>query len=194
MAAPRRAAHLIDHDAPIGTERELPRPSGMMQKVQRWSQPFCTCTKARGWPSAMPSMRCGGVFAHRHDVADCDLLGSSCALAARRPRGLPHPPGSRRQLLGIAEHAIDLRHAGEAHRARSARRSRSRRCGRSGFSREPADRLAGLAHRLAVTAQVLIDDTHRKAGSLAPRARSPRLSNDVEPAAEGDELDRHQAG
>ena len=25
-------------------ERELPRPKGMMQKVQRWSQPFCTST------------------------------------------------------------------------------------------------------------------------------------------------------
>jgi hypothetical protein len=28
-----------------------PRPNGMMQKVQRWSQPFCTCTKARARPS-----------------------------------------------------------------------------------------------------------------------------------------------
>ncbi len=30
-----------------GTERELPRPNGMTQKVQRWSQPFCTGRKAR---------------------------------------------------------------------------------------------------------------------------------------------------
>jgi hypothetical protein len=29
----------------------------MMQKVQRWSQPFCTCRNARVWP-AMPSIRC----------------------------------------------------------------------------------------------------------------------------------------
>jgi hypothetical protein len=28
--------------SPTGTDRELPRPNGMMQKVQRWSQPFCT--------------------------------------------------------------------------------------------------------------------------------------------------------
>ena len=34
----------------VGTERELPRPKGMMQNVQRWSQPFCTCTKARVRP------------------------------------------------------------------------------------------------------------------------------------------------
>ena len=27
-----------------GTERELPRPNGITQKVQRWSQPFWTCT------------------------------------------------------------------------------------------------------------------------------------------------------
>ena len=32
---------------PIGTERLGPRPNGMMQNVQRWSQPCCTCTKAR---------------------------------------------------------------------------------------------------------------------------------------------------
>src|SRR5260370_428389 len=44
----------------MGTERELPRPKGMMQKVQRWSQPFCTCTKARERPSR-PSMRCAAV-------------------------------------------------------------------------------------------------------------------------------------
>ena len=37
--------------APIGTERLAPRPYGMMQKVQRWSQPCCTSTKARARPS-----------------------------------------------------------------------------------------------------------------------------------------------
>ena len=30
--------------SPAGTERDGPRPNGMMQNVQRWSQPFCTCT------------------------------------------------------------------------------------------------------------------------------------------------------
>ena len=43
-----------------GSERELPRPNGMMQKVQRWSQPFCTCTKARARPS-MLSIACGRI-------------------------------------------------------------------------------------------------------------------------------------
>ncbi len=36
--------------APSGTERLGPRPKGMTQKVQRWSQPCCTCTKARARP------------------------------------------------------------------------------------------------------------------------------------------------
>jgi hypothetical protein len=40
------------------TERELPRPNGMTQNVQRWSQPFCTGTKARVCP-AMPAIRVG---------------------------------------------------------------------------------------------------------------------------------------
>ena len=30
--------------SPAGAERLAPRPKGMMQKVQRWSQPFCTST------------------------------------------------------------------------------------------------------------------------------------------------------
>src|SRR5580692_9147134 len=33
----------------------------MMQKVQRWSQPFCTCTNTRGRPFAKPSSRCGAI-------------------------------------------------------------------------------------------------------------------------------------
>ena len=31
---------------PAGTDREFPLPYGMMQKVHRWSQPFCTWTYA----------------------------------------------------------------------------------------------------------------------------------------------------
>jgi hypothetical protein len=43
VAAIHQPLDLVHHDA-RGTDRELPRPNGMMQKVQRWSQPFCTCT------------------------------------------------------------------------------------------------------------------------------------------------------
>src|SRR5436190_1662312 len=41
----------------MGSEREFPRPNGMMQKVQRWSHPFCTWTKARTRRSG-PWIRC----------------------------------------------------------------------------------------------------------------------------------------
>ena len=41
---------------PAPTERDGPRPKGMMQKVQRWSQPVCTARKARVW-SSTPSLR-----------------------------------------------------------------------------------------------------------------------------------------
>src|SRR5665647_1894708 len=33
----------------------------MMQNVQRWSQPFCTCTNTRGRPFWNPSTRCGAI-------------------------------------------------------------------------------------------------------------------------------------
>ena len=49
--AGRTRARTCSTTAPIGTERLGPRPNGMMQKVQRWSQPCCTWTKARARPA-----------------------------------------------------------------------------------------------------------------------------------------------
>src|ERR687898_748212 len=81
--------------APAGTERDGPRPYGMMQKVQRWSQPFCTSMKARvldlrrpaGHDDARPRVLlarppdrlarlAGGLRRHRAGVDD-DRIGRS---------------------------------------------------------------------------------------------------------------------
>ena len=69
-----------------------------MQKVQRWSQPFCTCRKARARPSKCPS-RMRRVSLHRHDVVD----------ATRSPRRRKFAV----ELFLIAEHTVDFRHRGE---------------------------------------------------------------------------------
>ena len=58
-----------------------------MQKVQRWSQPFCTCTTARARPSklAWPSMRCGAVS--RTAMMSLTTIFSSAAMP--KPSGRP---------------------------------------------------------------------------------------------------------
>ena len=94
-----------------------------MQKVQRWSQPFCTCTKARAWPST-PSIRCAAVSRHRHDVVDGDLFLGGDAERRARQHVPVRAPGLRAELLLVAEDQRDLGHVGEASRARSAPRSR----------------------------------------------------------------------
>ena len=128
--------------APIGTERELPRPNGMMQKVQRWSQPFCTCTKARVCASHAVDQVARAVSLHRHDVVD-----GTCSRGADR-RNRPSRPRSRRSssrrcrrpesTSGIAAKrcGLDLRGAAGDDDARAGL-----------LAREPADRLPRLARR-----------------------------------------------
>ena len=83
--------------SPIGTERELPRPKGMMQKVQRWSQPFWTCTKARVRPlETVDEVQRG--FTHAHDVVDAGLLlGGHAEIGDCLIGGFG-------ELVGIADH------------------------------------------------------------------------------------------
>ena len=159
----------------------------MMQKVQRWSQPFCTCTKARVRPR-MPSMRCSGGLAHRHDVVDDDLLAVADAEIAAAAQvsafsfsSLPmtrRPPAWPRRSAG----SICARAAGDDDpRVRAARG-------------EPADRLPRLAHRFGGHRAGVDDHDVVEPGGLGVRAASPPLVG-VEPAAEGDDvdLDAHHA-
>ena len=71
-----------------------------MQKVQRWSQPFCTWTKARV-RSFSPSIRCGVAALHLHDVGD------------RHARSVAGLPAFRPQLFLVAQDPVDFRHGGE---------------------------------------------------------------------------------
>ena len=81
-----------------------------------------------------------GGLPHRHDVVDADRR-----LAVRAEAAI----GGGRQLLAIAEHEVDLRHRGEAGRVdlRGAARDHDPR--RRVLAPRLADRLPGLAHRLA---------------------------------------------
>src|ERR1700761_217671 len=72
----------------------------MMQKVQRWSQPFCTCTNTRGRPFAKPSSRCGAISrtAMMSETAIFSLLPMPKALRVSRqasPRILSSLPITR---------------------------------------------------------------------------------------------------
>ena len=93
-----------------------------MQKVQRWSQPFCTCTNARARPSS-PSIRCGAVSVTA--MMSLTTIFSSAAMPKSRGRSARgRDPRAALELLGVAEHAVDLGHARRRSPARSAPRSR----------------------------------------------------------------------
>ena len=83
--------------APIGTERLGPRPNGMMQKVQRWSQPCCTCTNARA-RLANSVTRCAAV--------------SRAAMMSETAEPAPGSQLSGLQLVVVAQHAVHVRQRG----------------------------------------------------------------------------------
>ena len=108
-----------------------------MQKVQRWSQPFWTSTKARA-PTVQTVDQVPGAFAHRHDVVDLDPAG-------------PGDPeiriGASVELFGIAQDEIDFIHGREGIRVDL----RGAAGDHNGLVRviaaRLADRLTGLPHR-----------------------------------------------
>ena len=164
-----------------------------MQKVQRWSQPFCTCTKARARPS-MPSIRCSAVSRHRHDVVDDDLLlarrdRSAARRDARACRPRPRRSASRRCRARGRPRAWRRRSAGSVCAAQPVTTMRA--CGRSRVSRRIAWRACRTAS--AVTAQVLTTTASASPARLRLAADHLRLVG-VEPAAEGDDVDAHRRG
>ena len=91
-----------------------------MQKVQRWSQPFCTCTNTRGRPLAKPSIRCGAI-----SLTAMMSLTAIFSLAPMIERDRARvAPGLAAHLVVIADDAIDLGHVGEHAGSASAPRSR----------------------------------------------------------------------
>ncbi len=114
---------------PIATERFGPRPCGMMQNVQWWSQPCCTCTNARARP-ANPVTRCDAVS--RTAAMSATPPGASrVQLSGRSFSTLPSTrltPGSAAQASGAicaAQPVTTMRASG---RSRCARRIAWRAC------------------------------------------------------------------
>ncbi len=109
-------------------------------------------------------------LAHRHDVADEDLLlGLNAEVERRMVECLPRRrPARGRQLLLIAEHAVDLGHAGEAGRLGLRGAAGDDDAALRVLALQPADRLARLLHRLAGDGAGVDDD-----GALQARRRRP---------------------
>ena len=145
-----------------------------MQKVQRWSQPFCTSTKARV-RSAKPVTRCGAV-------------SRTAMMSETRTCSAPRQEAARIELLAVADHARRLR--------ASPRRSRGSIWAAQPVTSSRASGRARLALRIAwrvwrtassVTAQLLtmIEVVARRASS------AHRLAlGGVEAAAQGDDFRR----
>ncbi len=163
-----------------------------MQNVQRWSQPFCTCTNARARPSsAVDEVRRG--LPHRHDVVDRDLFLAAEPERRRVERIAGVAPGRRDELLLVAERRGRLRHGGKRVRLDLRRAAGDDDARVRPLAREPADRLRACRTASAVTAQVL---TTTVSPRPARRRASRRMTSDsvgVEPAAEGDDVDAHHA-
>ena len=132
-----------------------------MQKVQRWSQPFCTSTNARA-RSAKPVTRCGAV-------------SRTAMMSETRTRsGMPDQEARRKiELLAIAEHPATSGIAANASGSTCAAQpvTITRASGRARF----ALRIAWRVWRTAslVTAQLL---TMTRSSSPRASARIASLS------------------
>ncbi len=156
-----------------------------MQKVQRWSQPFCTWTKARARP-AKPSIRCAAVSLTAMMSLTTAFGASPTPKAARASL-----PRRGAELLGVAEDAIGLGHGDESLRLGLRRAAGDDDLRLRPLAAQRADRLPRLAHRLGGDGAGV--DHHRvaQAGALRFAADHFRLGG-IEPAAEGDDLDAHR--
>src|SRR5205823_3880441 len=89
----------------MGTERELPRPYGMMQKVQRWSQPFCTATRAPDPADGLARLAQG--LGRYGTCVDDDSIGNArrSRFAANDLRLVGVEPASERDDIDVPHHA-----------------------------------------------------------------------------------------
>ena len=140
-----------------------------MQKVQRWSQPFCTCTNTRGRPVLKPSSRCGAISrtAMMSATAIFSLVStpkpaSNAARASRQasPRILSSLPTTR------STSAISANISGWVCAAQPVTTMRT--CGRSRFSRRIDCRACATAS--LVTAQLLMTTVSESPARSASRA------------------------
>jgi hypothetical protein len=138
----------------------------MMQNVQRWSQPFCTCTKARARPSR-PSTRCAAVSFTTMMSSTATFSSASsdgCSRAARHARQAPTLIFSSLPSTS-ATSGIAAKSSGVVCAAQPVTTMRA--CGRSRLSLRMAWRDCRTAS--AVTAQVLTTMTSDSSAAAAWR-------------------------
>jgi hypothetical protein len=131
-----------------------------------------------------------GRLAHAHDVVDPHLFQRVDAEIRQRTIVV------RDELFLIAEHEVDLVHGGEGIRIGLRGAAGDDDAGGGMIAPRLADRLAGLTHRLAGDRTGVDDDS--TAGEFAEPGLGRRLAHHfrfigVEPAAEGNDVDCHQA-
>ena len=127
-------------------------------------------------------------LARRHDVADDGLVARRDAERARHGR---IGPCLGAHLLDIADHAIDLVHGAEALRLDLSGAARDDNGCVWLFAPDAADRLARLARRLGGDG-ASVDDNEIAASCAFRRTLDSFKLGDIEPAAEGDDLDAHR--
>src|ERR1700739_4021786 len=126
----------------------------MMQNVQRWSQPFCTCTNTRGRPLWKPSSRCGAIAFTAMISLTAIFSAASTSKAARAPR---RARGGAAHLFVIADDAIDLIHVSKHFSLRLRRAAGDDDAQLWSLALQPPDRLPGLRHRL-IGHRATVDD------------------------------------
>ncbi len=157
-----------------------------MQNVQRWSQPFCTCTNTRGRPRWKPSTRCGAIsFTDMMSVTAILSPATSASNAARAsrqaaPRILSSLPTTRSTSAMSANIFAWVCAAQPVTTMRAS--------GRSRFSRRIDCRACATAS--LVTAQLLMTMVSDRP-ALVGFAPDHFGFECVQPAAESDDLDGH---
>ncbi len=156
-----------------------------MQKVQRWSQPFCTWTKARVRPAKrLDQMRRG--FLDRHDVVD-DRLRRIVEIESGARRAQPAPLSFSALPSTRSASAMATKVCGSVCAAQPVTTIFA--CGPLAAQRP--DGLARLTHRLRRHRAGIDHDGVGEAGALRLAADHFRFGG-IEPAAEGDDVDAHR--
>jgi len=180
IAALAQGAHLRHH-LPHGHRARIAAPIG--NDAEGAAMVAAILYRHEGAHAAFASVdRIGVRFAHRHDVADLDLLVIDPEVTGT--------PGLRTELFLVAQDRGDLGHVGKAPGLdlRCATRDHDARAG--ALAPDTPHALLRLPHRFCRHRAGVDDDGVAQAGRDRRAADDLRFEG-VEPAAEGDDINAH---